>query len=562
MTNEAISDQFSLLAKLIDIHGENSFKSKSYANAAFQIDRLPTPLVEMQPKAWAALRGIGATIAGNIAEMMVHETLPLLQEYIDKTPAGILDLLKIKGLGAKKIHTIWKEMEIETMGELLYACNENRLTLYKGFGEKTQQNVREAIEYLMSQSGRFLYQQALEHLELYTKNISSVFNNNTVVLTGDMRMHADTISSIDFLIDLSPTTIAEQMAANGYTLKNNTDETGLVYKMANAPDIRLLSCEKENAGTELLLTGSGTQFIEWINQKLGKPIASLKYADEPLIFKDAQLDFIDAPLRYIAASDYQYFKKHQNSEVVSVSNIRGIIHSHSKWSDGNDTLENMAKAAMAKGLEYLVISDHSKAASYAGGLREDAIIKQHLEIDELNKKLYPFRIFKSIECDILGDGSLDYSDDVLASFDLVIASIHSSIRMTEEKAMQRLLAAIENPYTMILGHVTGRLLLSRKGYPINHKIIIDACVANEVVLELNAHPRRLDMDFTWIPYALEKGVMISINPDAHSITGFDDIQYGVIAAAKALLPASQNLSSFSLDAFTEWLYETRQVKGI
>ena len=208
------------------------------------------------------------------------------------------------------------------------------------------------------------------------------------------------------------------------------------------------------------------------------------------------------------------------------------------------------------------MSDHSKTAVYANGLSEERIREQHRYIDELNGKLAPFKIFKSIESDILNDGSLDYTNDVLASFDLVIASVHSNLKMSEDKAMARVMAAISNPYVTILGHMTGRLLLSRKGYPLDHKKIIDTCAANGVVIEINAHPRRLDMDWRWIEYATEKNVLLSINPDAHSLDGFNDIKYGVLAAQKGGLTREQNLSSFSLQQFEKFLSERRKQKGI
>lgn len=249
-------------------------------------------------------------------------------------------------------------------------------------------------------------------------------------------------------------------------------------------------------------------------------------------------------------------------QLIQPGDIKGIIHSHSNWSDGSNTIEEMAKAAIAQGLEYLVISDHSKSAFYAQGLSEERIGEQHKYIDELNAKLKGFTIFKSIECDILNDGSLDYSNNILSTFDLVIASVHSNLKMTGEKAMQRLLAAIENPYTTILGHMTGRLLLSRKGYPVDHQKIIDACAANDVVIELNAHPRRLDIDWRHIRYALEKNVLISIDPDAHFIEGFNDTRYGVLSAQKAMLTKEENLSSFGVKAFEQFLHNRKIKKGI
>src|SRR5690606_16262093 len=239
--------------------------------------------------------------------------------------------------------------------------------------------------------------------------------------------------------------------------------------------------------------------------------------------------------------------------IIKPENIKGIIHSHSTWSDGSHSIEKMAKTAIDMGLEYLLIIDHSKSEFYTKGLKEEQILSQHAEIDELNKKLAPFKIFKSIESDILYDGSLDYADDVLAGFDLVIASVHSILKMTEEKAMMRLLAAIENPYTSILGHMTGRLLLSRPGYPVNHEQIIDACIKNNVVIELNANPRRLDIDWQYIRPAIEKGAMISINPDAHEVQEFEYVKYGVLVAQKAGLTPLHNLSSLGLMEFENFI---------
>ncbi len=558
MNNEVIAEHFSLLSKLMDIHGDNSFKSKSYANAAFQIDRLPAQLTEMNKSEWAALRGIGANTAAKIDELITTGELKNLAEYLAKTPEGVVQMLDIKGLGPKKINTVWKEMEIESIGELLYACNENRLILYKGFGEKTQQNVKDAILFLMAQSGKFLYQQAEPYAANYDTKMKEVFHEHLIGLTGDMRRQAEIISRIDYLVALPIDIIKEKMAVIGLEAKE--EDSMLTFALENSPTLAIHSCSLENAGTTLLVTTGDEDFCKWIQEKNTESLAIRKYSTEDVLFSAAGLPFIQPQHREISVNQ-SYYKKYLSSIPADVQSIKGIIHCHSKWSDGSHTLEEMARAAKNKGLEYLVISDHSRAATYAGGLSIERVYEQHAEIDRLNTSLAPFKIFKSIECDILGSGQLDYDDEVLQSFDLVIASVHSSLKMSEEKAMQRLLTAIENPYTLILGHMTGRLLLSRNGYPVDHTKIIDACAANQVVIELNAHPRRLDMDWRWIPYALEKDVLISIDPDAHCIEGFEDIRYGCLAAAKALLPAASNLSSFSLSAFEEWLYDVRGMKG-
>jgi DNA polymerase (family 10) len=273
------------------------------------------------------------------------------------------------------------------------------------------------------------------------------------------------------------------------------------------------------------------------------------------------LSYIPAALRE-TKSFLEKAKNNSFENLIKPNEIRGLIHSHSNWSDGANTIEQMAEELIKLGFEYLVISDHSKAAYYANGLTEQRIKEQHTYIDELNRKLDPFKIYKSIECDILGDGTLDYSNKVLATFDLVIASIHSNLDMDEEKAMKRLLGAITSPYVTILGHMTGRRLLKRKGYPVDHKTIIDACADNNVVIEINSSPQRLDIDWRWIEYALDKGLLLSINPDAHSLDDFRYIKYGALVGQKGGLTKEQNLSSFSKDQFENFLTETKKKKGI
>lgn len=304
-------------------------------------------------------------------------------------------------------------------------------------------------------------------------------------------------------------------------------------------------------------TGSG-EFL----QAFKSMFPELKYDEletdnDRSVFEKAGIPYIHSCLRE-TSTIIEKAQQNKLPQLIQTSDIRSIIHSHSNWSDGTNSLEEMAQECIKRGYEYLVISDHSQTAAYANGLKEDRILAQHKQIDEHNKRLTPFKIFKSIESDILNDGSLDYPETILKSFDLVIASVHSNLKMTEEKAMSRLIKAIENPYTTILGHMTGRLLLSRNGYPIDHKKIIDACAVNRVVIEINAHPRRLDMDWRWISYAMEKNVLLSINPDAHFTEGFDDVKFGVLAAQKGGLTKENNLSSFSLTEFESWLINRKK----
>jgi DNA polymerase (family 10) len=557
MHNYEIAEYFNLLAKLMDIHGENAFKIKSYSNAAYTLDRLNDPLEAMTPAQIAGIRGIGDALAQKIVDLLATKKLQILEDYIEKTPAGILEMLKIKGLGPKKIITIWKELGIESIGELLYACEENRLINYKGFGAKTQQSIQDALNYYLQNQGSFLYQQVQDIVAQIENALSLQFPKDQHQVSGHYKRQMETLDFLDIVTTTSQTILSDWLALKGFVLDATND-----YLSCKGPDqfeLRWHMVTEAHFFIQDFTLACSPEFWEaW--QQLPNFNAQAAFPSESAIFEQVQIPFIPSAQREDPSIIERAKAKGLNPTIQS-SDIKGIIHSHSTWSDGLHTIEQMAVAAKAQGLEYLVISDHSKSAFYANGLQEDRIRAQHKEIDALNKKLAPFVIFKSIESDILNDGSLDYPDEILALFDLVIASVHSNLKMTEEKAMMRLINAIENPYTSILGHATGRLLLSRKGYPINHEAIIKACAANDVVIELNAHPRRLDMDWRYIGQAMQEDVLISINPDAHAIDGFEDCAYGVLVAQKAGLTAAQNLSSFSLAEMMEFISYQQAKRG-
>jgi DNA polymerase (family X) len=555
--NYFIASQFSMLSKLMDIHGDNSFKSKSYSIAAFNIEKLPVQFSDLDAAEVYAQKGIGDSLGKKILEIISKGYLPALKDYVEKTPQGILEMLSIKGLGPKKIATIWKEMEIESPGELLYACNENRLARFKGFGEKTQQSIQEAIAFYQKSQGSHLYAE----LHIYAEQLSSLFHasfkNEKFELTGAFRRQLPVVDSLDWVTTVPVGELQQFFRQNNYGEEDISSEDASF----RSPEKILLKFYSRPASVFyniLFETSCSDTFLDEWNKTAPKESA-IAHSEEA-IFAQRSIPFIPAFLREKPSSINS--KSVSPHKIIAPDDITAIIHSHSTWSDGSNTLEEMAKACIDRNYEYLVISDHSKAAAYANGLSEERIKQQHIEIDRLNEKYAPFRIFKSIECDILGDGSLDYNNTFLATFDLIIASVHSNLKMQQEKAMSRLLAAIRNPYTTILGHMTGRLLLSRPGYPLDHKEIIDACAENKVAIEINANPRRLDMDWSWIDYALEKGVLLSIDPDAHEISEYDNCRYGVLAAQKGGLTKSANLSSFSLKAFADFLEERRKLKNL
>jgi DNA polymerase (family 10) len=565
--NYYIADQFSLLAKLMDIHGENSFKTRSYSSAAFTIEKLPGQLADLSPEKFVAIKGIGDAIGKKITQILETGELPLLREYIEKTPSGVIEMLQIKGLGPKKIATIWNEMGVESIGELLYACQENRLLLYKGFGEKTQTNVRETIEFYLKNQGSHLYADVESFAVALDKALLNEFPDEQFAFTGEFRRQMPIIDKLEWITTAPEEKIKQYFTTLGYTHEQAGSDHEPAIHYFRSPEGVLVNTYFPKPGhfySTLFHYSSSDEFRATWHAVTGRNYldpTTRKYQSEEEIFEEAAFHYIPAPARELEAT-ITHARKEPIPALIQPGDIKAIIHSHSTWSDGSNSLEEMARACIAQGLEYLVISDHSKSAFYANGLSEERIKQQHLEIEALNKKLAPFYIFKSIECDILNDGNLDYTDNILSTFDLVITSVHSNLKMTEEKAMMRLLRAIENPYTTILGHMTGRLLLSRPGYPVNHKTIIDACAANQVTIELNAHPRRLDMDWRWIGYALEKGVLISIDPDAHSVDGYADTKYGVLAAQKALLTPQRNLSSYTLRQFREFLEGRKKTRGI
>ncbi len=559
MDNSAIADNFDLLAKLMDINGENSFKTKTFAVAAFNIEKLPMQLKDTPREKLFSIKGIGDSVGRKVIEMLDTGKLEVLSEYISKTPPGVIEMLNIKGIGPKKINTIWKQMEIESLGELLYACNENRLTLFKGFGEKTQKNVQEAIEFYFLNQGHFLYAQLEEVFPQIENYLKKIFSPDKVRVTGAYRRQALTIEELEFVVAETNEIVKPKFqTAQPPELLEETEDN-LLYKLKNGLKLRLYTGQQNISERQFLTTGN-KEFTDAFK----KAFPSIKYTvgeNDESVFMEAGIPFIHPCLRE-TATIIEKAKKKQLPELIQTEDIRSIIHSHSNWSDGSNTIEEMADECIKRGFEYLVISDHSQTAFYANGLKEDRILEQHRQIDVLNKQVAPFKIFKSIESDILNDGSLDYPEAVLKTFDLVIASVHSNLKMNEDKAMARLIKAIENPYTNILGHMTGRLLLSRNGYPVDHKKIIEACAANNVVIELNAHPRRLDIDWKWIGYAIEKGVLLSIDPDAHALDGFDDVKYGVLAGQKGRMTKGNNLSSFGLKEFEIWLTKMQLPKRL
>ena len=553
MENKAIARTLRLLSQLMELHNENPFKIKSVANAAFKVDKLPFAIKEKSLEEIGQIDGLGKSISGKVWELLQTGTMNDLQAILSNTPDGIVEMLGIKGIGPKKIGVIWKDLQIENIGELYYACNENRLIEAKGFGLKTQDEIRKIIEFKMAAEGKFLYAQAEPLVNKLFDDLSiwlNKFDKEALLgVAGEYRRCLESIDEIELVLGSNELEVLSlnlpdfeplQFEMVTEQLYRATTPFGLKVSLNLVPkqDFYLsyfeLTGNFEHVRQVLALAGTGN------------------FESEEAIYEKAGLAFVAPELRE-DLGEIELAKSGSLPILIGYEDLKGSLHNHSTWSDGVNSLEEMALYCKDHlQLEYLGICDHSRSAFYAKGLNEQQVYAQHKEIDLLNARLAPFRIFKGIESDILYDGSLDYSEEVLKTFDFVVASVHSILRMDEAKATSRLVTAIENPYTTILGHPTGRLLLSRKGYPIDYKKVIDACAANKVVIEINANPLRLDLDWRWHRYALEKGVLLSINPDAHRTEGFHDMKYGVLVGRKGGLQAQQCLNTFTLEDITQY----------
>ncbi|GAC1427404.1 MAG: helix-hairpin-helix domain-containing protein [Flavisolibacter sp.] len=557
MDNYAIAEKFSLLSQLMDIHGENSFKSKSYASAAFALEKLPQDIKLLPQEKIFLIKGIGESVGKKIIEILETGELKQLNELISKTPEGVLEMINIKGLGPKKINFLWKDLEISSIRALQKACENNIIAQKKGFGDKTQKNILSSILFQKQNSGKNLYAKIESFAEAMTAKLKEKFKKDLIEITGTFRRQMEVIESIDWVTTVEVNRMKDFLISEDLLLVSDKDGV-LILSAEDTLLLKFYIVREHEFCKTLFTTSCSPEFLQAWEEN--SPTNYL-YNNEEEIFTHSGVYFIP-PFQRETKGILEKARTQPLDKVIQTKDIKGLIHAHSNWSDGASTIEEMATELIKTGFEYLVLSDHSKAAFYANGLSEEKIKEQHHYINELNKKLSPFKIFKSIECDILNDGILDYSNHILSSFDLVITSIHSNLEMDEEKSMKRLLGAITNPYTTILGHMSGRLLLKRKGYPLDHQMIIEACATHHVVIEINASPRRLDMDWRWIEYGLDKGILFSVNPDAHTLEEFKNIKYGVAVAQKGGLTSSKNLSSMGREEFEKFLSTRKSLKPI
>jgi DNA polymerase (family X) len=547
MTNKEIAYAFDELANLMELHEEDEFRIRSYRNAYLALRRVESPLSAMSDAEIRGIKGVGNAIAGKIHELLSGGKMQTLEKYREKTPSGVVEMMEVNGFGPKKVRSVWKDMGIESVGELWYACHENRLVEFKGFGLKTQEDLKNKLEYFLKSRDKLHYSAAEAEADFALSRLSARMPGARLEVVGELRRRCPVVSQIELLAawdgDMSGVFDGEVL------ILEKTEDQRFHFRLENHTRLILHLCQATEFGSKLFkLTGEAAFLEAFVKATPGVDYRQL--AEEAEVFSKASMAPLPPELRegarWISAA-----QERQLPTLITEQDLKGMLHVHSTWSDGLHDLDNMCRYAKQLGYTYIGMTDHSQSAFYANGLKPERVLAQMAEIDRLNAELAPFRILKGIESDILSDGSLDYPEELLKQFDFIIASVHSNLKMTREKATERVVRAVENPYTTILGHPTGRLLLSREGYPLDWDAVLDACARCNVAIELNANPYRLDIDWTLIPQALERGIAISINPDAHSRDGYDDLRYGVLAARKGGLTAAQCLNALDLNDFLQ-----------
>jgi DNA polymerase (family X) len=561
MTKEEIANVLERIATLLELKNENPFKIRAYTNAARAIETFGGNVSDFQDEeAVAKIPGIGKSIALKIKELAASGSLKYLEELSAQFPAGVLELFALPGLGAKKIKALYDRLGISSIEQLQKACEDGRVAELPGFGQTTQQKLCEAIAKRAAHAGSFQFGQVAAEAETLRSDLAAHSDALQVDIAGSYRRRKEILHDLDLLVATKePEAImkffvshplVESVIAQGPTKSSVRLGSGVQC------DLRVVSTA-EYPFALAYFTGNKEHNIELRSRALQRgwtlneyrlapipldskakkklPVKRIpEVRDEADLYRAVDLDFIPPELRE-NWGEFEAAEKHSLPKLIEKENLRGTFHCHTTASDGHNSIEEMAEAAQALGLEYLGIADHSRSSIQAHGIDETALREQIATIRKLNKKLNGFRVFAGVECDILRDGSLDFPDEILSELDYVIVSVHSVFNLSEAEMTARVIRAIENPFVTMLAHPTGRLLLKREPYQINIPAILDAAARTGTWIELNAAPKRLDLDWRWWPLAKQKGVRCMINPDAHRIDRLQDLWFGIGIARKGWL---------------------------
>jgi DNA polymerase (family 10) len=545
------------IAILLELQGENPFRARAYATAARAIAQLETNLADVVAAGkLAEIPGIGETLRDKITTLVTADSLPFYDDLRAKTPAGLIALLKLPGLGPKRIKFLYDEMGIDDLDKLKAAAEAGKIAKLKGFGAKTQTNLLQGIAFLSEGAGRVRIDQAFAVAEGLLDGLRHLKGIQRMELCGSLRRRKETVGDIDILVsaaDAGPIIShfvklqqVQRIAGQGDTKASvvvASFDAGSHRVVMNA-DLRVVRDEQfafalnyftgskdHNVALRQRAIERGLKLNEY---ELAGPKKSVACKDEADLYAALGLDYIPPELRE-QTGEIEAAENHTLPALVELKQIHGIFHCHTDASDGSATLEEMAAAARAQGYKYLGIADHSQSLGVANGLSPERVKQQRNAIAALNEQQKGFHIFSGTECDILADGTLDYDDDLLAGFDYVVASVHTHFNQPLEEMTQRIVRAVSHPRVTMLGHATGRLLLRREGYKVDLEAVLQAAAKHGTMIEINANPYRLDLDWIHCKRARHLGVPLVINPDAHSTGDYDFVRFGVDVARRGWL---------------------------
>jgi DNA polymerase (family X) len=563
------------IGTLLELQGESPFKSRAYVAAARVIAGLDTLHLQelVDSGKLQTLKGIGTALAEKISELVTTGQLAYHDTLKQQVPAGLLEMLTIPGMGPKKVKAIYDQLIIATVGELEYACHENRLVDLPGFGRKTQENILKGIAQLKQQRGQYLGHEAMQAARQLLESLTASEMTARVTLAGALRRRQEIVDQVDVVASTSDeeclrTTIAQWPLVREILISEPSHLSLRLYGGMKA-DVHLVD---EAAFPVALHALTGNQAylaaIQAHARKRGYSLdgAGLRRGNERVVCHAEEAIFSALGLSYIppelreGLGEVEAAERGALPRLIAEQDIQGVFHVHSTWSDGMATIEEMARTAQKLGYRYLGLSDHSQSARYANGLDPDRVREQHRVIDRVNETFDGITILKGSEVDILPDGSLDYPDDLLRQMDFVVASVHSRFTMPQAEMTARIIKAMHNPYVTMVGHPTGRLLLAREGYAVDIAAMIAEAVRLGVIIELNANPHRLDLDWRHLRAAYAQGLLTSINPDAHSPAGLGDVTYGVGIARKGGLTPEHVLNTRGLQDIQDWLAQRRRAR--
>jgi DNA polymerase (family 10) len=551
MTNNEIASVLQETADLIELTDGNPHRARAFARAARSLGNLEDAVMDrLANGTLTEVGGIGDAMADHVADVAETGTFPLHDELLNAIPPGLLDVMRVNGLGTKRTRRLWQELDITSLDELEDAAATDRITSLSGFGAKTQQNILDNVRQLRRYDEQWRLADAWSAAASVLEALRTLDAVQQAEPTGALRRQMETMEQIDIIAATTDPSALQAWAQDRFDVSSVNDEK-LTATLAQGIPFHLHLSPPNHFGTHWWHTTGSDEHREAFAATYGSPDG---HASEAALFDAVGLPVIPPDLREnrgeldAAANDAL-------PDLITVDDLEGCLHNHSTYSDGSASLETMAQAARSRGFSYFGICDHSQSLQIASGLSPDEVRSQHEEVQRLNETIEDdsFRIFHGIESDILRDGALDYEDDLLALFDFIVASVHTGFSMTEAEATERVVRAVQNPHTRILGHPTGRLLLSRDGYPLDHARVIEACAEHDVAIELNANPYRLDLDWRWVRHATEQGVLVSINPDAHAPKEIDNVTWGVAVARKGWLTPAQCLNAKSLADFSDWI---------